>query len=386
MYDSKGKAELDPKTFNEKIELNRANLSVHERRPELERVQSNAIFQFEVTSTKGVKHTYVLKAPKRTLRDDWVKEIERRMVAQHQLFTEQKRNTQLRTVRLPSPAKYSAGQLIQADEDPSIEGWFVVEIVFDNGSDGPGSIVLSPDSPSQKDEEIEKFVKSRKESLKKQANEDPEDKVDLTSSSRSIQLIPSTSVQDVGATELEAGSQENQPQILPEKPALQKVLALCCKCLDLDKKDVKQFDVSESTQLEGGVLKALSWSQVAALAFNPRAQAPAKQTQKHKNFVSLQAEIEHKVFVLRLALFSVLLVSSFVACRFLLSDSLIKSMVCIILTSVSMLISVSFSTRNTMLKREFAQRVKFQAFLRKQTATEETAAKKRRKPTRANFS
>ena len=53
VYESKGKSELDQDNFVERIELNSGRLSLHDRRHELRRVQSNAIFQFEVTVKRG---------------------------------------------------------------------------------------------------------------------------------------------------------------------------------------------------------------------------------------------------------------------------------------------------------------------------------------------
>ena len=51
------------------------------------------------------------------------------------------------TATSSSAAKYTVGQPAEMAE-PSINCWYVVEIIFDSGSTGPGSIVLSPDPPS----------------------------------------------------------------------------------------------------------------------------------------------------------------------------------------------------------------------------------------------
>jgi serine/threonine protein kinase len=67
--------------------------------------------------------------------------------------------TQVRTARSSNPAKYTVGQPAQV-ADPSICGWYVVQIIFNNGSSGPGLIVLSPDppGPGDNDEDPDKFT------------------------------------------------------------------------------------------------------------------------------------------------------------------------------------------------------------------------------------
>jgi hypothetical protein len=335
---NKSKAELhlqfDQGEFKERVELSQSTIHVRPRRPELSRVQSDAIFRFEVSLQSGLKKECVFQAPSKDLRDEWIRQIKWRLDAQRRVLSDE-------TVPVVAGATFQIEKFVQSRKEKIIR----LRLFF---------------------QFLKAFVRVKKFFLKKQLQLDSNKELVTVKSSRSsIQAATSPKHTRTGTGQLgsvggvggaggaggasssssggaaTAGSLEGTE---PNSPALFQKLLKCCKPNCLNTKTLQQLKTKASRDPS-------SWIEAVVQAFNPMAaKFPAKTAPKQLS------ENEFKVYVLRLALFWVFLVSGFITCRFLLTDSFTKSIACIVITVLSMLVSLGFAVRSTVFRRNFADK------------------------------
>ena len=346
VYESKGKSELDQDNFVERIELNSGRLSLHDRRHELRRVQSNAIFQFEVTVKKGSKKQYVLKAPSKNLRAEWMNQIKWRLAAQLQVaagaaavaaaaavataaaevarVVAEAEEEEAREVEAAKAAKKGAGKRGSVGgrlaKHATAGGKRMVKRTND------GQIILSAATALQNKRLVE-LARLRSNPVSQIGNfVEQHERVGGTKPVHrrdKTQEAVETGIPESPAGTVPVSAQEEEPNV-STGPFCVKLSNLLARC--------------KATGLN---TKTNPWVKAATLAFNPRGAAPEKQ---HTT----------KVLVLRLASFSVVWLASFVICQIVLSDTFSKSVVCVAFTALSMVMSFGYTLKNIIFRLYFS--------------------------------